>query len=148
MVASSNQKIYGRDVQRARDRILGMRRNRPILIISGTHGTADGGNWVKNPSNGIVSRNASLLHPEFVGADIRNYQHVKGNIFVSNIKNIDDARFGYLLKHSGYDIILASCYSRNDSALRFHLGLEPVTSFVSDTRYAKLLQDEHSQISF
>lgn len=148
MVASSNQKIYGSDVQIARDEILRRRRNRPIIIISGTHGAADGGNWARNPSNRIVSRHTRLLDPTFVGDDIRRYQHINGDIFVNDQALFHDIDMGHLLSHSGYDVILASCYSRNDSALRYYLQLEPVTSFVRGNRYAKLLKQRYRPIFF
>lgn len=148
IVAGSNQKIYGSDVRTPLDKILNMRRGRQIHIISGTHGAADGGNWARNSLDKIVHRNASLLDPGFFNADIRKYQDIKRGIFVQDIAKFNDEGLGYYLKQSSYDIILACCYSRNDSALRHFLNLKPVTSFVREKRYAKLQQDSHSPVFF
>lgn len=147
IVVGSNQRIRCGDVERARDRILQMRRNRPILIISGTHGEADGGNWAINSSNNIV-RHEKVLDPKFLREDIREYRHNHGNIFVCDIKDFDDVRLGRYLNGPSYDIILACCYSRNDSALRHFLNLDPVTSFVVGSRYAELQQETYRPILF
>lgn len=129
MVAGSNQKVGWRDVAEPIRHLRSRGRYNPIMIVTGTHGAADGGNWAIDGRWCI--RYSKSLEMQFYMEDIVFSRNVAQGIDIIDISMLDDIKFHHLLNHSGYDVIMAHCYSRNDSALRYFLNLQPVTSFVT-----------------
>ena len=106
-----------------------LRRNsitqRPIIIMSGTHGHASGDNWTEE---GV--RRPELLDQSFYDEDVELFEDLDPRIKVINSNGMDVSTFKNHIKNENQHVILAYCFSRNDEALRHHMKLDPVTSYL------------------
>ncbi|EIV1877119.1 RHS repeat protein [Salmonella enterica] len=132
---------------------------RPINIISGTHGSAHGNEWDPvtdvryrgyDDINGLYVRPAhlppgapnmigDLIEPQFFQEDQRDYgpastlfsNKFKKRIRIYDADGMTRAQFNALVTDPNAHAIIGCCFSRNDEALRDKKGLAPVTSYLS-----------------
>lgn len=147
MVAGSNQEINVGHLAEPISHLRSGGRYNPIRIVTATHGVGDGGNWAYDGRWYI--RYFRRLDMGFYREDIESYRNVAQDIDIVDISMLDDRKLDHLLNHSGYDVIMAHCYSRNDSALRYFMNLPPVTSFASRKEFTFLYRNRISHpVSF
>lgn len=101
--------------------------SRPILILSGIHGTQDGDNWVREIRNARIVQvfRSDLSHQRYVyeEEDTVLFSHITSNVIALDIRNIPATLFANILTERNAHIILAYCYSRNDVIVRYLFNL-------------------------
>ncbi|QIU88415.1 RHS repeat-associated core domain-containing protein [Yokenella regensburgei] len=139
-VYGANREITGYNLQEPL-RALARRNSvtqRPINILTGSHGDEYGYNWVQNRS-GNIFRSPSLLDPDFLKEDLAMIANINSNqisSFGSRLNAVDldgmtAQEFSSYVTDPSNHIILAYCFGRNDELFRHTRNLNSVISYVS-----------------
>ncbi|MEN4170895.1 hypothetical protein FOT43_22315 [Serratia marcescens] len=120
-IMASNQMITEVNVEDAVHALL-HDNDKDILILTGSHGVDTGNNWDSS------YRRDSLTERAF-GREDRNNTNMFPRVSLRNISKIDKGEFQRIVTKTDKNIILAYCFSRNDSALLAARNLPPVTSY-------------------
>lgn len=142
-VFGSNREITGGNVYKPLE-VLARRNSitrRPINILSGSHGTALGYNWV-NTGEAII-RDPDILEHKFYAEDIitknkvntgqvSGLESLSGRVNVVDMQGMNANKFSNYVCNPSNHVILAYCYGRNDNLFRYLRNLKSVTSYVPD----------------
>ncbi|MBB1585073.1 RHS repeat-associated core domain-containing protein [Serratia sp. OS31] len=129
IIKLSDYAITHGDVKRAIQQIRESGNTLPIIIITGTHGSGAGDNWM---TNGL--RVEKLLDHNFYVEDESFIRNQSASLLYEPVDSSSSAfqtprdHIKRLLQKREYNIILGYCYSRNDSLVREVFCLDGVIS--------------------
>lgn len=109
---------------------------RPVVLLSGSHGTASGNNFGKGlGSQGVFSwRKNGLLEKGFYNEDMQYHASPGGGgnreVRVVNSMFKSPEYYRNLFYDPSVHVINAFCFGRNDEALRYYMQVPPVPSYV------------------
>jgi RHS repeat-associated protein len=141
-VYGANRAITGYDLREPLRELArrGSITQRPINILTGSHGDRYGYNWVQNRS-GKIFRSPSLLESDFLKSDIAmiadinsdqisSFGKLAGRLNAVDLSGMTAQEFSSYVTDPSNHIILAYCYGRNDELFRHARNLNSVISYV------------------